>query len=288
MTVVFDDGRVAQVRAPGSPTRSPGRREVLGATLGLLLLTSPGAPAEADTSRSPDVVVFCDPTLRPVLHDLGAAYRMTSGAAVRLICAPAAIIAAQIARGERNDLVVTLEPVVQEMAAAQLVDLATSGAWRNRITFAGAGAAGRPLSGTLPEARPVSTGDDRIAATLGDGMLGVPDPSGNAVFDAPALLRSLGLDRALAGRLVGEVDTGGVVYLLQQGNVRLGLVLATDAVTGRFPERLAVQDSDYDPIRYAVARNRRAMSRNTAGFLAFLASSPADDILARSGLEIVA
>ena len=239
------------------------------------------APASADTSRSPDVVVFCDPTLRPALHHLGTAYHAGGGAAVRLICAPAAIIAAQIARGERNDLVVTLEPVVQGMAAAQLVDLAAPGAWRNRITVAGLGPAGR-----APAGAPAEPG--RIAAALGGGLLGAPDPGGNAVFDAPALLRRLGLDGVVAGRVVGEVDTGGVAFLLRRGTARLGLVLATDAAAEGFAERFAVPDADYDPIRYAVARNRHAMSRNAAGFLDFLASAAAGGILADSELEIVA
>lgn len=288
MTTFLDAECMALVRAPRVPAQWPSRRGVLGATLMLPLLAGLCAPARADTSRSPDVVVFCDPTLRPVLRHLGTAYQTGGDAAVRLICAPAAIIAAQIARGERNDIVITLEPVVQEMAAAQLVNLAASDAWRNRITVAGLGAADRTSPETAPGVRPASTEPDWIAAALGDGMLGAPDPGGNAVFDTPALLRRLGLDRALARRLVGEVDTGGVAFLLQQGTVRLGLVLATDAVANRFTERFAVPDANYDPIRYAVARNRHAMSRNAAGFLAFLASAPAGDILAQSGLEIVA
>ena len=254
----------------------------------MLPLTGLVAPASADTSRSPDVVVFCDLTLRPALHHLGTAYQAGSGAAVRLICAPAAIIAAQIARGERNDLVITLESVVQGMAAAQLVDLAAPGAWRNRITIAGLGPAGRGPPETTPEVWLASAEPDRIAAALGDGMLGAPDPGGNAVFDAPALLRRLGCDRIVAGRLIGELDTGGVAFLLHNGTARLGLVLATDAAAEGFAERFAVPDTDYDPIRYAVARNRHAMSRNAAGFLAFLTSAAAGGILADSGLEIVA
>jgi ABC-type molybdate transport system substrate-binding protein len=281
-----------------------GRRRLLGglAALPLVPLLSPllaplvaplvavaaSRPARADVSRSPDVVVFCDPTLRDVLHRLGAAFLRDGGAPLRLICAPAAIIAAQIARSERNDVVMTLEPVVQRMVASQLVDAeAGVGVWRNRVTVAGAATPADPPAGPAVAAA-VRPSLDRLPTLLGDGRLGAPDPTSNAVFDTPALLRRLGLEAALAGRVVGEADTGGVAFLLRRGTVRLGLVLRTDARAGGLAERLDVPDDAYPPIRYAAARNRHAMSRNTERFLAFLAAQPARDGLAQDGLEIVA
>ena len=116
-------------------------------------------------------------------------------------------------------------------------------------------------------------------------MAAGPDPGGDAMFDAPALLRRLGLDRPFAGRVVGEMGTGGVASLPQRGTVRLGLVLAADAVAARSTKCFDVPDTDYDHMHFAVACNRHATSRTTAGFLV---SAPAGSIVAQGGLEIVA
>ncbi len=264
-----------------SATAGVGRRRILGAaggTAGLALapLLGGSGPAEADVSRSPDVVVFCDPTLRPCLAHLGQSFRRQGGASLAVICAPAGIIAAQLARGERNDVVITLEPVLARLQAAQLVEGQTAiGAWRNRVTIAG------PEPNLTAPSTP-----DQLSAQLQDGKLGAPDPSANAVFDTPELLRQLGL-QALAGQIVGEIDTGGVSFLLSRGTVRFGLVLRTDARAHSFGEA-AVPDDAYPPIRYRTARNRHAMSRNTTNFLRFLASASAREIVVTSGLEVLA
>ena len=127
-----------------------------------------------------------------------------------------------------------------------------------------------------------------LAALLADRKFGAPDPGPNAVVDTPALIRRLGLEQALAGRIAGHVDTGTVAWLLARDQVGLGLMLSTDARAGGLPTAIAVPDEAYPPVRHAAAFSRYLLSRNAAAFMQFLASGQARDSLTESGLEIEA
>jgi ABC-type molybdate transport system substrate-binding protein len=253
------------------------RRKALG-----LIAAAPAAalvpfPARAGFVDAPDIVVFCDLTLREPLHRLGAMFRSRTGVPVRMICAPGAIMAAQLARNERDDIFISLQPIMRGLAANGLARPQTQvGVWRNRLVVARKGPAATP-------AKP-----DAIRALLGGGKLGVTDPNPNAVVDTPALLRRLGLQQALEGRLSGEVDTGGVAWLLAHDQVELGLVMATDARSFGFSTAVAIPDEAYPAIRYETAFSRHVLSRNANAFMQFLGSGEARASLAGSGLEIEA
>ena len=231
--------------------------------------------AQARFVDAPDVVVFCDPALREPLRRLGGMFRSRTGAPVRMICAAAAIMAAQLRRNERDDIFISLQPVVRQLADSGLVlPQAPVGLWRNRLVVARKGAGAPPA------------GPDAIPALLGRGRLGVTDPSLNAVVDTAALLSRLGLEQALEGRLTGDVDTEGVAWLLEHDQVGLGLVLSTEARRFGFSTAVAIPDAAYPAVRYQAAFSRHVLSRNAADFMAFLATGQARASLADSGLEI--
>ncbi len=235
------------------------------------------APARAAFVDAPDVVLFCDPALRDPLQRLGQLFRRRTGVDLRVLCAPAPLMAAQLVRNERDDILVSLVEVVQQLAAAKLVRPQPGvGLWRNRLLVA------RRQPGAA------AVGPDRLVATLAGGRLGAPDPSANAIVDTPALLRRLGLQQALAGRLVGEVDTGGVAWLLAHGQVALGLVLSTEARSAGFSTAVTLPDTAYPPVRYQAAFAKHVLSRNASAFMQFLGSDAARASLVSSGLEIEA
>lgn len=257
------------------------RREaffVIGAMPAAALIAVPAlipVPAQAKFVNAPDVVVFCDPALREPMHRLGEMFRNRTGAPVRMICAAGAIMAAQLIRNERVDIFISLQPVVQQLAASGLLlPQAPVGLWRNRLVVARKGAGAPPA------------GPDAIVALLGRGKLGVIDPNLNAIVDTPALLRRLGLEQALEGRLAGEVDTAGVAWLLEHDQVGLGLILATEARSFGFSTAVAIPDAAYPAVRYQAGFSRHVLSRNAADFMAFLATGPARASLVDSGLEI--
>ncbi len=248
------------------------RREALAA---IALLAASARGARAHFVDAPDVVVFCDPSLREPVRRLGALFRARTGVPVRILCAPGRLMAEQLARNERDDIFISLLPIVGRLAASGLAEPARFvGAWRNRLLIAGHGPG---LTAGAPEALP---------ALLGGRKLGAPDPGPNAVVDTPALIARLGLAQALAGRIAGAVDTGGVAWSLAHGQVGLGLMLATDARSGGFATAVAIPDDAYPALRYAAAFAKHVLSRNADGFMHFMATPQARDSLAGSGLEI--
>jgi ABC-type molybdate transport system substrate-binding protein len=255
------------------------------ASVAALAVPAFAAPPRDEFVDAPDVVLFCDPALRGPMRRLGGVFRDRTGVPVRLLCAPGRLMAAQLTRNERDDIFISLLPVMQQLAASNLVDLQPfAGSWRNRLVIACKPA---NRTGAAPPPQPHAA-PDRLAALLADGKFGVPDPSLNAVVDSPALIRRLGLERVLAGRIVGEVDTGGVAWLLAQDRIALGLVLATEAREGGFLTAIAIPDDAYPPVRYAAAFSKHVLSRNAEAFMRFLATMEARASLAECGLEVEA
>ena len=255
---------------------SLGRRDafrlagLLGA--GGLASTLAAPSARAEFTYAPDIVLFCSPTLAAPLRAAGDTFQSQSGVPVHILAPPDRISAAQLERGERNDICILLAPVAAHLAQAGLVDLQPAiGTWRNRLVIARLGAGPAPIDAV------------GLLASDSTARLGVVDPSDNAVTDTAALLARLGV---ATSRLEGAVDTPDVAFQLAHRAVDLGLVFATDATAGPFTIAATIPDEAYPPVRYAAVLNRHVLSRNAAAFLAFLATPPARAPLTRSGLEI--
>ena len=250
-----------------------GRTASLAALVSAPLLGASATEARERFVDAPDVVVFCDPALREPVRRIGALFRDRTGVPVRVICAPGPLMAAQLARNERDDILVSLLPIVRRLAASGLVKVAPFvGGWRNRVLVARNGEGARFAPDALP-------------TLLGDRKLGAPDPGPDAVVDTAALIDRLGLGEALAGRIAGEVDTDSVAWSLAHDRVGLGLMLATDAETG-FSTAIAIPDDAYPPVRYAAAFGKHVLSRNADAFMHFMATGAARASLTGSGLEI--
>jgi ABC-type molybdate transport system substrate-binding protein len=243
---------------------------LLGA--GGLASTLAAPPARAEFTYAPDIVLFCSPTLAAPLRHAGDLFQSQTGVPVHILAPPDRISAAQLERGERNDICILLAPVAAHLQQAGLADAQPSvGTWRNRLVIARLGAGPAPIDAA------------RLLASDNAARLGIVDLSDDAVIDTAALLARLGVANA---RLEGSVDTRDVAFQLVHRAVDLGLIFATDANAGPFTIAATIPDTAYPPVRYAALLNRHVLSRNAAGFLTFLATPATRVPLTRSGLEI--
>jgi hypothetical protein len=244
-------------------------RSVLGA--------SPEKPPEGRAAIG-DLVVFCDPTLRPVMRAVGARFGATIAAPVRVLCAPAALMLGMIARETQTDVLMTLTAAQDAAAAGALIDPASRGrSWRNPLV----------LAARRDDAAALAAGPD-LTKLPADARIGVPDKLSLYALDGPALLAALP-GAPPADRMLGAADTARAARLLAEAEVRLALVHRTDvaadpalAVAASVPETVAPVPT------FQAARVMGAPSPSIGGFLAFLDTAEAMRMLTDGGLERVA
>jgi Bacterial extracellular solute-binding protein len=226
--------------------------------LPLFALASVVQPALAYTI---DLAVTCDITLAPVLRKAAAAYRERAGVHVFVFATGPGLILPQLFRDIQNDIIVTQTAILDQAAQAGIVASSVPPRWRNPVVIGG-------LQGTAAGAT--------FAAT---------DPSPASDIDGPALLSRLGIRPA---RTIGAVDTDEVAFLLTSGSAQQGLLHMTDV---RADKRLTVirpvPPEVQPPLLYAASVTRLASRPNPDGFVAFLATRDATDLLAAGGLETV-
>ena len=226
--------------------------------LPLLALAAISAPALADTV---DLSVSCDTALAPALRKAAAAYRAQSSVRVFVFPTGPGLILPQLVRDIQNDIVVTQTAILDQAVQAGVVAAAVGAQWRNPLVIAG-------LQGQL-------------ALT---GTFAAPDPTPASDIDGPAILARL--DIKPAGTL-GAVDTDEVAFLLTTGAAQAGVLHMTDV---RANARLAVirpvPADVHAPLLYAASVTRLARRPNPDGFVAFLATKDATDVLTAAGLEI--
>jgi molybdate transport system substrate-binding protein len=225
--------------------------------LPLLALASITPPAAADTVN---LAVTCDTTLAPALRKAAIAYQARTGVRVFVFPTGPGLILPQLLRDIQNDIVVTQTAILNQTLQSGIIASAVAAQWRNPLVIGG-------LRGK----------------TAVDSIIAAPDPTPASDIDGPALLRRLGIEPS---RVIGAVDTDEVAFLLTSGRAQAGLLHMTDV---RADERLAVISavpSDLQPpLLYAASVTRLARRPDPEGFVAFLATTDATDILANAGLE---
>ncbi len=239
-----------------------------------VLIAAVAAPlaAQAEWLRH-DVVVYCDPTLRPLLAALGARF-----GAVRVFAAPPRQMLALLSRATQDDVLITLAPVMQQAMGLGLAGMGRRALWGNRLVIAS-----RHLS------EPAAFSRDALMRLLGEGRFALPDASDASPVDGAEVMARLGAADGLAGRVVGAANTDDVAFMLRSGATELGLLHATDlAGDPALHEALPVPREAYDPILYDVALTKTAWSSRGQAFLAFLAGGEASGLARDAGLEIAA
>jgi molybdate transport system substrate-binding protein len=253
------------------------RRDVLcsvgrAGLLGLALAFGPGALA-ASAVQARDLVIYAEPTLKPVLRALGQLWRAKSGVRVNVFVARSELSFGQIERGARCDVIVALAgDGMDDAERDKLVKSATSSpVFRNSLVLVGR------------EAR--ASGD--IAAVIAGRKLAIADPERDpAGSSGLAALEQAGIkiDADSATVAVAE-SSAGVLRLLADGKAELGIVYASDAA-GRASLKLVLPlpPASDDAIEYVAAETVNAQS-DTRAFLAFLKSDEARRAITAAGLQ---
>jgi len=269
------------------PPRAPARNRIARLfPLFAFALYAASSPSYAEYPVAPDVVVFCDPTLRRVVTDLGAQWSKETGIPVRVFAAPTWSNLAQLAHHTRDDVIIGEGDIAAAKAAAeQLIKGDTvQKLWRNKLVAA-------TLTDELQKARDASPPIPLdLASVAGKAPVAIVDPSvDEAGADTQQALQTLGLWDMIQAKSVGVVGTADAAYLLSHGDVKLAVLYATDvmdhpefSVTDTLPVAAAEQ-----PIVYWAAQTQRALSPNATKFLEFLGRN---DIRARgrdAGLEML-
>jgi molybdate transport system substrate-binding protein len=255
-------------------------RRILVASL-LALSVAATAPAHAAYVVAPDVVVFCEPTLRHSVIDLASLWRSQTDIPVRVFTSPTGALLQQIAHHARDDVIIG-EGAAAAAAERQLIKPDTlERLWRNRLVVA-------TLAANVDKgSRDSASTAYKLAALAGKAPIAIVDPwAASAGIDSEQALQAVGLWQAVSGKSIGTVDTADASYLLAEGKVKLALVYATDvaadpafAIADRLPA------DSYQPIVYWIAQTQHALSPNAEKFIAFLRGAQARQRLLADGLE---
>jgi molybdate transport system substrate-binding protein len=263
-------------------------RKIVTAGLGLPVLAMQIAahtPAFAGYPVAPDVVLFCPPTLRPAVADIGAIWRQRTRVPVRMFVASTSLLLEEVARQARDDVLIGEGDAAAAAATAQnLIKPDTlQRLWRNRLVVAARAANVQKASAASPAATAI------LAAVAGKAPIATVDPwAATAGVDSEKALQSLGLWQAVRSKSIGVVGTADAAFLLAHGRVKLAVVYATDvAANPHFAIAERLPAASYPPIVYWAAVTEHALSPNAARFVAFLRDPQVQQQFRTDGLEVL-
>jgi molybdate transport system substrate-binding protein len=245
-------------------------RRLHGALLGLVIFSAAALPAQAR-----DLVVYGEPTLKPVLTALGALWRAKGNGGVHVFVAPTDLSFEQIARETRCDVIFALAgPATDAAQARELFDADSKiDAFGNSLVLVARGA-----SAGAPDLRAIVAGK-RLAIANPDR-----DVAGSYGLQA---LRAFGVSINPDSRDVMVAESAaGVLQMLADGKADVGVVYATDAAA--HPEFMVLARFDttsYPPIGYVAAQAAHADDdADSEGFIDFLTTAEARAAIAAAGL----
>ena len=240
----------------------------------LVLCVIASAPARADYPVAPDVVVFCEPTLRPVITEIGKKWTAQTGVAVRVFAAPNWANLARLAHHARDDVIIG----EGDTAAAQNLIKGDTflKLWRNKLVAVA-------LSSEVQNSRAASPPAPLdLASVAGKAPVAIVDPGvAEAGKQTEAALQALGLWNAVSSKSIGVADTADAAFMLTNEVAKLAILYATDvAAHPDFTVTDTLPAADGEPIIYWAAQTQRALSPNASKFLEFLGRK---DIRAQGG-----
>jgi molybdate transport system substrate-binding protein len=243
-----------------------------GATLGLVSLAFL-APLPA---QARDLVVYAEPTLKPVLTSLGALWRAKGNSRVHVFVAPTDLSFAQIAREARCDVIFALAgPATDDAQRRELFDADSKvAAFSNSLVL------------VAREAAPANPGD--VRAMVAGKRLAIANPDRDVAggYGVQAL-RAAGVEVDPAGKSIMVAENAeGVLLLLADGKADVGVVYASDAAANPQVKVLArLGAAAHPPIAYVAAQAANADDESDSeGFLDFLTTPEAAVAIMAAGL----
>jgi molybdate transport system substrate-binding protein len=250
-------------------------RQHLSISAALLCATMSFAPAMAEAC---DLVVYGNPTLERALRSVGSLWQARTGTRVNVFVAPADLSYAQIERGARCDVIFAPAGAATDAAARdKIIDADTiERAFSNGLALVGA----EPIVSP-----PANAGLADLERLIAGKTLAIANPDRDlASALAAGLLRKLGIAIDDGSKRVAVAESSaGVVTMLSNGRVQLGIVYATDARASGFKLAVPLATADQPPIEYVVARAREPAS-DTQPFMTFLKSAEARAAFKSAGL----
>jgi molybdate transport system substrate-binding protein len=245
------------------------RRSAVPALVAFAILAA--LPAQAR-----DLVVYGEPTLKPVLTSLGALWHGQGNSRVHVFVAPTDLSFEQIARETRCDVIFALAgPVTDAAENRGLFDAESKiEAFSNSLVV-------------VARATAPSPGDD-LHAMLAGKRLAIANPdrdvAGSYGLEA---LRAAGVNVDPAGKDVMMAESAaGVLQFLADGNAEVGVVYATDAAANpQFKILAGLDDATHPPIVYVAAQAANADEGSDGdGFIEFLGTPEAKAAIMSAGL----
>lgn len=243
----------------------------------IVTLTLAAALLAPRVGGAADVTVSAAVSLKAPLTEAARVYSTGSGESVELNFGATGRLLAQIRDGAPVDVFIAASSDQMEHAIKEkLVDPAT----RTVI-------AGNRLVLIAPAEASVKVDSFRQLSDKSLKRLAIGEPRiVPAGSYAGQVLRSLELERPLAGRIVHASSVRQVLDYVERGEVDAGIVYATDVIEAHGRVRVVqMAEADWhEPIRYiaaTVARSPRA--RGASGFIRFLSGASGQRIFADSG-----
>jgi len=225
-------------------------------------------------AQARDLVVYGEPTLKPVLTTLGALWRAQGNSRVHVFVAPTDLSFEQIARETRCDVIFALAgPVTDAAEERELFD-----ADSKIVAF------GNSL--VLVARQTAPTGGTDVQAMVAGKRLAIANPGRDIAGSYGVMaLHAAGVDLAAKGVMVAE-SAAGVLQFLADGNADVGIVYASDAAANPGFKVLARFDAaSHPPIVYVAAQAAHADDdSDSEGFLDFLTTPEAKAAIVAAGL----
>jgi molybdate transport system substrate-binding protein len=222
-------------------------------------------------AKTGDVTVFCDPALKPAM----LALRGLGGFDIYPLCAPGPLMVAQIIRHTRDDVLFTLDTVMDEaVAAGVVVPASRAGGFVNALVLAGLR---RSIAAPLDQAR--------MQALLAKARVAVTDDTAAANLDGRAILAA---NNVSAPNIQGVANTADAAFMVTTGAADIGLIYLTDALAD---PRLSVAASLTAPAaltNYTAAVNARAISPNAQALIDLMHSPAGVARLGEAGVKVSA
>jgi molybdate transport system substrate-binding protein len=234
------------------------------------------AAVAALPAHARDLVVYGEPTLKPVLASLGALWRAKGNSEVHVFVAPTDLSFEQIAREARCDVIFALDgPATDAAEERELFDA------DSKVTAFGNSLV---LVGRAPA--PASAAD--LRALVDGKRLAIANPGRDVAGSYGIVaLRAAGvpLDPVGTDVMVAE-SAAGVLQFLADGKADVGIVYASDAAANPQVRVLARLDAaTYPPIAYVAAQAANADGdSDSEGFIDFLTMPEAKAVIAAAGL----
>jgi molybdate transport system substrate-binding protein len=228
-----------------------------------------------------DLVIFAEPTLKPALRAVGQLWRARTGVRVDIFGSRSELALEQAGHNIRCDLVIVVAGEVMDDAKAD--EVIKSGTvtpvFRNSLVLVSRD----PNAGLLAGA-----GGD-LATLVAGKKLAIADPERDpAGSHGIKALGAAGLNiDANSAKIAVAESSAGVLSMLSDNKVQLGIVYLTDALTRPALKILMpLAESTYPAINYVAAATASADEKSdTRGFLAFVKSDEATAVLRSAGLQ---